>query len=471
MKILTWNVNGLRSLKGNLADRLDGLEADIVCFQETKITRDMLEEPLALVPGWTSYFGFSRKRTGYSGVATFCRSHVTPTEAEEGLTGLLGPQTKAFESLLSEFSPAELKDLDAEGRSVVTVHQLQAGMKLVVFNLYCPRADPEKADRVAFKYNFYKLVELRAHDFLDQGHKVVILGDVNTSHRLIDHCDPCEEFELHPGRQWLDHFLMPISDGSNCPEPKPKNLTHEPDLPHPWAITSSQVLPNQFLDSFRHLHPNRENAFTCWNTKMNCRSTNYGTRIDYIFVDQSMRSSVTHCDIHPEIEGSDHCPVKADLALVLEPAAKLPAYCTKNFPEFAGQQQKLSSFFQKGVKRPKDSTDEDPTTTTKKVKVTQKTLHSFFRKTGQSTERSQAILNETKFIEVEKRTSTASSEAWKALFKGPPPAPDCKGHTEKALLRTVKKKGPNLGRQFWCCPRGEGKPGDPEARCDFFKWL
>ena len=69
----------------------------------------------------------------------------------------------------------------------------------------------------------------------------------------------------------------------------------------------------------------------------------------------------------------------------------------------------------------------------------------------------------------ENRIKTAT--AWKNVMKGPPPAPMCKGHSEKCVLRTVKKKGPNLGRQFWCCPKGEGRTNDPNARCDFFKWL
>jgi len=63
-----------------------------------------------------------------------------------------------------------------------------------------------------------------------------------------------------------------------------------------------------------------------------------------------------------------------------------------------------------------------------------------------------------------------AAEAWKNVMKKPPAAPLCPGHREPAELKTVKKKGPNAGRQFWCCARGEGKPGDPNTRCEFFKW-
>ena len=80
---------------------------------------------------------------------------------------------------------------------------------------------------------------------------------------------------------------------------------------------------------------------------MNCRSTNYGTRIDYIFIDLSLYKTgvLHHCDIKPEILGSDHCPVLAELVFNLTSSPKCPLYCTKNFPEFLGTQQKLSKFF------------------------------------------------------------------------------------------------------------------------------
>jgi AP endonuclease-2 len=63
-----------------------------------------------------------------------------------------------------------------------------------------------------------------------------------------------------------------------------------------------------------------------------------------------------------------------------------------------------------------------------------------------------------------------AAEAWKSVMKKPPATPFCPGHREPADLKTVKKKGPNCGRQFWCCARGEGKAGDPNTRCEFFKW-
>ena len=89
-------------------------------------------------------------------------------------------------------------------------------------------------------------------------------------------------------------------------------------------------------------------AYTCWSTVTGARATNYGVRIDYIFADiQLTKEAFSGCVIRPDIEGSDHCPVKATLTWVFVPGAKCPPLCSKFLPEFAGKQQKLSSFFTK----------------------------------------------------------------------------------------------------------------------------
>ncbi|KAG9331159.1 hypothetical protein JZ751_019951 [Albula glossodonta] len=95
MKVVTWNINGIRTFKGGIKKALDLFDADIVCFQETKVTRDLLDERTAIVDGYNSYFSFSRGRSGYSGVATFCKDGAMPVAAEEGLTGLLTNHSNA----------------------------------------------------------------------------------------------------------------------------------------------------------------------------------------------------------------------------------------------------------------------------------------------------------------------------------------------------------------------------------------
>ena len=102
-----------------------------------------------------------------------------------------------------EFTLDERKDLDAEGRAVITQHDVKVGQmkkSLIVINVYCPRAGSEKLEeqRETFKMKFNKLLELRANALTAAGFFVIVLGDLNKSHKRIDHCDPSETFEDNP---------------------------------------------------------------------------------------------------------------------------------------------------------------------------------------------------------------------------------------------------------------------------------
>jgi len=481
LKILTWNINGIRSLE-DFEDRLQQLEADIICVQETKVTRDMLTESVACIPGFTSYYGFSRRRAGYSGVATYCRLSCTPCQAEEGLAGVSGggDTIGGTEALKQEFTSEEIKNIDAEGRCVITRHKVDRNEEkdqwLVIINVYCPRADPERLDRAKFKLQFYKALDIRANSLRQSGDFVVVVGDVNTSFKEIDHCDPYEEFGDHPGRRFLNHFLQ--SDSVDVSE----NKTDKENCDE-WQAVHVDVEEKQFVDTFRIFHPDRKLAFTCWNTRLNCRSTNYGTRIDYIFCSLNMSGFVSNCDIQPEVLGSDHCPVLAHFKLKVIPPLKPPNWCTKYFREFSGRQVKLSEFFNKGVKS-EDLKRKLETTTevSKKTKIEGKRKITSFFVPKVAKENKVEVKHGTSEVEDEEcrenlpvsQTKTNNKEvknAWGALFKPPLPAPLCTKHKEEALRRKVLKKGPNTGREFWVCRRGEGRADDPEARCDFFKWV
>ncbi|CAH3197533.1 unnamed protein product [Porites evermanni] len=196
MKILTWNINGIRAARRDksLKEVLDSLDADVICLQETKVTREMLDEVTAIVDGYNAYFSFSKVKTGYSGVATFCRDSVTPVAAEEGLSASLTPQPSiGCYGSTSDFTSEELEALDAEGRAVLTEHSFPDGKNVVIINVYCPRADKENKDRVNFKLRFYKLLQERAEALVNGRRHVIVLGDINTAHKMIDHCDPDEE--------------------------------------------------------------------------------------------------------------------------------------------------------------------------------------------------------------------------------------------------------------------------------------
>ena len=211
----------------------------------------MLDEPTALIEGYTSYFGFSKKKTGYSGVATYVKPEFMPIKAEEGLSGTL-PSAQTHEkigcldNIEEEFTTDELKALDAEGRCVITIHEISTEngiQQLAVFNVYCPRADPDLPDRLTFKLKFNKLLEMRARNLLKNGYWVLINGDINCSHREIDHCDPYEDFSQTPSRKWMDHILFNKVDKD------------DDDLFQDWKIKSTNDYDDEeepiFLDTFR----------------------------------------------------------------------------------------------------------------------------------------------------------------------------------------------------------------------------
>ena len=283
-----------------------------------------------------------------------------------------------------------------------------------------------------------------------------------------------------------------------------------------WRITSNDIIPHQFVDSFRQMFPRRELAFTCWNTELNCRSTNYGTRIDYIFVDIELirNGLLTYCDIKPEILGSDHCPVVADINIKLESSPKLPAYCTKNFPEFAGKQQKISTLLKDSycdnaaiLKKRKLETHSKREYSLQEKESLPHSLSNNVIETKTTSKKNQSNItnyfgkkenarkNVTKEKEMSKEVETMGyesvqldinnlnekidksqkvSQAWKEIMstgaKKTKITPFCKGHKEPCVLRTVKKTGDNQGKKFFACARGVGRVDDPNSQCNFFEW-
>uniref|UniRef100_UPI00358E873A DNA-(apurinic or apyrimidinic site) endonuclease 2 n=1 Tax=Myxine glutinosa TaxID=7769 RepID=UPI00358E873A len=624
MEIVSWNINGLRTTRVEETQRsslkvlLDSLRADVICLQETKLSRDLLDEPTAIIEGYNAYFSISRTRNGYSGVVTYCKNSATPIAAEEGLSGLLVGHGRSVGCYgdTSDFSTNELQALDAEGRAVITQHHVvfagsdhaevvaEGGAEtLSIVNVYCPRADPERPDRAAFKLRFYKLLQLRVEAILSSGSHVVLLGDVNTAHRLIDHCDPDNPltFDEHPGRRWLDHFLCintheevvaPFAAGNdrescNTDSKMHRNSSnlcgHIEDVSKISAVEESELCfddksendccgtksgsGGHFVDAFRLLHPSREGAYTCWSVATGARATNYGTRIDYVFLDRHLaQRGLVACTIDSDVYGSDHCPVRATLRYTLVPACHVPPLCASLMPEFSGRQQKIGAYLlskpcsrlstvssrgvnvseqvevhsashsalskrapecrrDRGAKRARGRNGID-------VPTRQHDVRRFFSAKSKGEDeiekchRSQrdGILKtceqyavENTMLQTEAEIKVQNNEGfepksldplldsnsvssdrqcsqevsigskidgccasqseknggaafWKTLLAGPPPPPLCPGHGEAAVLRIVKKSGPNQGRRFYVCARPAGHSDNPAARCDFFQW-
>ena len=349
MRITVWNINGLRTLKGyqpwyKLPDWeacLEHLGADIACFQETKMTRKQLTEPMCIMPSYNAFFNFHPQK-GYSGTVTYVRKSVAvPLKAEQGITGRLsvtnGSANPSIPNGPIGCVPADTRDdvepqlwdaLDEEGRCVV----LDLGL-FVLFNVYCPNeTGPERLD---YKMTYYQCLAERAHRLIQAGRQVMIVGDMNIIRDPIDHCDPeqsmkehgWEHFHQHPARSWFKSFLAP---------------------------------EGKFHDVGRMYHPQRKKMFTCWNTLIDARPSNYGCRLDYTLATEGLLPWIKGADIQADIYGSDHCPVYVDLYDEREVDGKMvkladlmhgnsgrlpPALAACHYDEFSGKQRKLASFF------------------------------------------------------------------------------------------------------------------------------
>ncbi|KAH9893283.1 DNase I-like protein [Cubamyces lactineus] len=365
MRILSWNINGIRTLPKyhpwntfkDCEGILDELKADIICFQEMKSSRATLPRDVALPGHFHSFFSFPVNKGGYSGVAVYTDSHTAvPVKAEEGISGRLQPQPplSAEERVSPSYPrpdeltlyadeegevPSTFDALDAEGRALVVDFGL-----FVLINVYCPNETSDA--RLSFKMNYHLMLQERVRRLIEEEHReVIVLGDINICSTPLDHCDGhlpsnLATFYDHPARAWFRHWLSP-----NGP----------------------------MIDIVRTFWPDRKGMFTCWNMKLQARETNYGTRVDYILVTKGLLPWIQHGDILPSLKGSDHCPIYIDLRdeITLETGETVrlreamrqtdgvrdpPRIAAKFWDEFSGKQTVLSSFF---VKRSESQTKVD----------------------------------------------------------------------------------------------------------------
>ncbi len=254
MKIVSWNVNGLRAVhrNGYWQTFLKEVKPDILCLQETKATPDQLSDELINAGGYSAFFSSSEMKKGYSGVALY-----TKIEPLSVIYGLGEPE------------------FDVEGRLV--------GAEFADFwllNIYFPNGGrgPERLD---FKLRYYDAFLIFCEE-LRKSKPVIFCGDVNTAHEEIDLARPTQNEKntgfLPEERAWLD-----------------------------------EVTNAGYVDSFRHFYPNRKDAYTYWDNFTHARERNVGWRIDYFFVAREYLKAVKKAEIHSEIYGSDHCPLSITL--------------------------------------------------------------------------------------------------------------------------------------------------------------
>ena len=249
MKLISWNVNGLRAaVEKGFLDFFHEIDADIFCLQETKLQEGQIKLDL---PGYHQYWNYAEKK-GYSGTAIFCK------EEPVSVTYGLGIDEHDHEGRMIT---AEFEDF-----YFVTVYtpNSQDGLK---------RLDYRMTWEDAFRAHLLKLAETKP---------VVAAGDMNVAHQEID----------------LKH---------------PKNNRKTAAFTDEERSKMSTLLDSGFVDTFRYFYPDAEGIYSWWSYRFKAREKNAGWRIDYFVASESMKDRLAGAKIHTDVFGSDHCPVELEL--------------------------------------------------------------------------------------------------------------------------------------------------------------
>ena len=262
MRVLSWNVNGIRACaKRGFADFLDRSGADVLGVQEVRALPEQIPAEARDPSGWHVAFS-PAERLGYSGVGLYSR-----LEPERVETSLGEPR------------------FDIEGRYIAAQFRTGVGSRLAVVNCYFPKGSGRDRDnsRVPYKLDFYRAVFDRVQR-LRRRCPVLVIGDYNTAHREIDLARPKANVKnsgfLPEEREELDRWLEAG-----------------------WA------------DTFRTLHPNEPDHYTWWAQRGGARARNVGWRIDYVLASPVAMKRLRAAFIWPDEHGSDHCPTGVDIDL------------------------------------------------------------------------------------------------------------------------------------------------------------
>lgn len=251
MKLISWNVNGLRACLGKgFTEAFEALDADFFCLQETKLQAGQVTLDL---PGYHQFWNYAEKK-GYSGTAIFAKKE--PLSVRLGLG---------------------VPELDTEGRLITLEYE-----NFFLVTCYTPNAQPELA-RIDHRLRW----EDAFRDYLmglDEKKPVLVCGDLNVAHNEIDLKNPA-----------ANRGNAGFSDQERG--------------------AFGALLAAGFTDSFRHLYPDVTGAYSWWSYRFHAREKNAGWRIDYFLVSNRVKDQIQEASIHPEIFGSDHCPVELDIDL------------------------------------------------------------------------------------------------------------------------------------------------------------
>ncbi|MDR2465470.1 MAG: exodeoxyribonuclease III [Streptococcaceae bacterium] len=251
MKLISWNVNGLRAVqKKGFEDIFKEFDADIMAVQETKLQEGQIDIDF---PGYFDYWNYAEKK-GYSGVAVWSR--IEPIQVTKGIG---------------------IEEHDHEGRVLTLEFQ-----NFYFVACYTPNT---KRDLSRLEYR-----QLWEDDFLtflktlEKRKPVILCGDLNVAHQNID----------------LKNWKTNQKNAGFTPEERAK---------------FSALLDSGFTDTFRYLYPEKEGAYSWWSYQFNARKTNAGWRIDYFLTSDSLKEKIEDAVIYSDVMGSDHCPVGLTLSV------------------------------------------------------------------------------------------------------------------------------------------------------------
>jgi len=249
MKLVSWNVNGIRAcLQKGFMDFFQETDADIFCLQETKLQAGQVELEL---PGYHQYWNYAEKK-GYSGTAMFTKEE--PIDVTYGIG---------------------VEEHDREGRVITAEFP-----EYYVVTVYTPNSQRELT-RLAYRMEWEDAF-LAYIKKLEEKKPVIFCGDLNVAHQEID---------------------------LKNPKTNHKNAGFTDEEREKFSV----VLENGFVDSFRYFYPDLEGAYSWWSYMGGARAKNVGWRIDYFVVSEILKDRLQDASIHSSIMGSDHCPVELDL--------------------------------------------------------------------------------------------------------------------------------------------------------------
>ena len=251
MKMISWNVNGLRAvMQKGFMEAFAALDADLFCLQETKLQEGQIEMDL---PGYHQYWNYAEKK-GYSGTAIFSRQE--PLSVRKGIG---------------------VEEFDHEGR-VITLEFPEFWF----ITVYTPNSQDE-LQRLPYRMQWEDAFLAYIKE-LDREKPVIFCGDLNVAHKEIDLKNP-------------------------------KTNQHNAGFTREERDKMTVLLGNGFVDTFRYFHPEEKDAYSWWSYRFHAREKNAGWRIDYFIVSERLKDRLTAACIHPEVFGSDHCPVELQIGL------------------------------------------------------------------------------------------------------------------------------------------------------------